>query len=70
MTAIPITEFQKLHPDMPEVDASQILSAALLERAALCNRRLVLTLNGKALAAIVSLADLDLLEATSHGIAL
>lgn len=70
MTAMPLNDFFKIHPGMTQVDATQPIPASLLERAALCNRRLVLTLEGKAMGVVVSLADLDLLEITCHGIEL
>jgi len=68
LTAMPLSDFQKCHPGMPQVDASLPIPAEFLERAALCNRRMVLTLDGRAMAVLVSLADFDLLEVTSHGI--
>lgn len=70
MTAIPLNEFLRIYPGMTQVDAAQAIPTALLERAALCNRRLVLTLDGKAMGVVVSMGDFDLLEITSHGIEL
>jgi len=70
MTAMPLKDFLLIHPGMPQVDASLPIPAELLDRAALCNRHLVLTMEGMAMGVVVSLADYDLLEVTSHGIEL
>lgn len=70
MTSMPLNDFLAVHPGMTQVDAREVIPAELLERASLCNRRLVLTLDGRAMGVVVSLADLDLLEVTAHGIEL
>ena len=67
---MPLNEFLRLYPGMTQVDAALPIPPELLERAARCNRRMVLTRDGMAMGVVVSLADFDLLDVTSPGIEL
>ncbi len=67
MSPISLRDFLRVHPGMTLVDADRAIPEALLERVSKGINRLVLAKDGVAIAAVVTLADLDLLEITDHG---
>lgn len=68
MTPIPLKQFLQDHRGMILLDADRPIPPSMLDLVLRKGQRLVLAAEGKALAAVVCLDDLSLLEMTDHGV--
>ena len=70
MTTMPLSDLLRVHPGATLVDAERAIPEKLMERVSKGHNRLILAKDGQAVAAVVNLSDMELLEYTDHGIEL
>ncbi len=68
MATMSLSDLLHLHPGATLVDAERPIPEKLLERVSKGHSRIILAKDGRALAAVVNLSDMELLETTDHGI--